>query len=1492
MKGKSLGRRVSRILLALALIVEALAGTLPETVLKAQAADPPYQAADPVLYQAWDAGSGTVKDVVDGCRDYTEITDPAQNEWGDYNSVSWYVLKEDKTFSSRIWVNGTVHLILCDGATLTAENGISVLGGYTLNIYAQSSGSSMGAVNATVSTSNYGYAGIGGGASQSGGTINIHGGNITAAGSSSGAGIGGGTGEAGGNVNIYGGIVTAIGGSNSAGIGGGSSGAGGNVFIYGGYVCASGGGNAHGIGGGYYHVAAPSDGSLTLGEGMVLYGNDSSMPEGSGTADKLTGTTERYKYMMAFAVSGGGWCPVGGVTLNPGPSRAIIRDEIVEFTAVVAPDGATDKKVKWSVTGEAVSLYSDAACNTQIVTDTATDTLTVYAKGTATGKATVTVMSNSDAGKTSSCVVSVKYQGDPYATMVNQSSTVVGFNDLQWYVIEDNSTAANEGTLTLLAKDPIGQKQFDSNFNDSEESNSYSISEVKAYLDGLADGTETFGSSKSFKDAADAIKAVDLTVKDKDGNEKGPVAGAQLYLLSVEEALAVPKSIRNCGSGKSWWLRSPGSENDEACIVKDDGDTGWSDCHGVSDALVGLRPALQLDLSKVIFNPDGNTFTLPITSLTLDKTADQTIIKGNNISFTAVLTPGTAVDGKVKWSVGGSKPGAVKLYSDASCTTEVGTNATSVLTVYAKGISTGSATVTVTSNSDAGKTSSCEVTVQDNYISPYEGMVNNSDVTVKFNGLDWYIIEDSSTAVDVGTVTLLAKDPIDTMAFDFKDNDEDELSNSYNASDVKAYLDGLIDGSQTFGESKSFKDVAAAIKKTDLITYAYNSNTDVFEETSKAKLYLLSVDEALKAPDSVRKCNAWWWLRSPGFYPDHACVVIYGGSASWDKSYGVDHVDVGLRPALQLNLESVIFDSSSEGATFTLKPAPVVKIIPEALSLSYNGSEQVLVTAGEAEGGTLYYALGENAETAPDFDGDSEAADKKWSTELPKASAAGTYYVWYMVKGDAAHCNIEEVCIPAEIKAQTAPPVSDHTIRFEMNGHGNAVSAQSIRSGGKVRRPDDPVDAAYDFVGWYTDKECTKEYDFNKKVTKSFTLYAKWTEKAAESFTVSFDMNGHGTAIADMSVKSGGLLSRPAPDPVDDEYDFGGWYTDKECTQEYDFSQKVTESFTLYAKWTKKTEPGPGPAICSALDPIPLIEAGTTELYLVKGQKFIIGKDWGVKKDDKTSKALVSISKKSGQLKAKKEGTATIWNGERSLVLHISAPSVPKKLSLQITADGAESRAIELKNPDELPVYWFSATPDVAVVDQDGNVTAVSAGKAKVTAYINGSAYNCSVSVKEAVPAKERTLHMAVGAKKNLSIKGVKNPLWSSADEEIASFDKKKLTANKAGETTLTATAADGTEYLVHLFVEDLSLSGEGLAPQTKKNGRLIANKYTLTIKAGESTELSFDAVDQAVLFKSSKPDSAFIDENGKVTACAAGRSKFTAKVDGKTITVTVIVEQ
>lgn len=78
--------------------------------------------------------------------------------------------------------------------------------------------------------------------------------------------------------------------------------------------------------------------------------------------------------------------------------------------------------------------------------------------------------------------------------------------------------------------------------------------------------------------------------------------------------------------------------------------------------------------------------------------------------------------------------------------------------------------------------------------------------------------------------------------------------------------------------------------------------------------------------------------------------------------------------------------------TFEAKTAAVITTAPEAKALTNNGSAQKLVTAGEASGGKMYYALG-----------NANGPTEEYTTSIPTATEAGTYYVWYKVVGDSSH---------------------------------------------------------------------------------------------------------------------------------------------------------------------------------------------------------------------------------------------------------------------------------------------------------------------------------------------------------------------------------------------------------------------------------------------------------------------------------------------------------
>ena len=76
---------------------------------------------------------------------------------------------------------------------------------------------------------------------------------------------------------------------------------------------------------------------------------------------------------------------------------------------------------------------------------------------------------------------------------------------------------------------------------------------------------------------------------------------------------------------------------------------------------------------------------------------------------------------------------------------------------------------------------------------------------------------------------------------------------------------------------------------------------------------------------------------------------------------------------------------------------------------------------------------------------------------------------------------------------QISGGTSRYTVSFESNG-GSKVSNQTVTRNSVMKEPTAPTKENFDFDGWYSDKELKTKYDFSEKVTKNFTLYAKWTK--------------------------------------------------------------------------------------------------------------------------------------------------------------------------------------------------------------------------------------------------------------------------------------------------------------------------------------------------------------------------------------------------------------
>lgn len=69
---------------------------------------------------------------------------------------------------------------------------------------------------------------------------------------------------------------------------------------------------------------------------------------------------------------------------------------------------------------------------------------------------------------------------------------------------------------------------------------------------------------------------------------------------------------------------------------------------------------------------------------------------------------------------------------------------------------------------------------------------------------------------------------------------------------------------------------------------------------------------------------------------------------------------------------------------------------------------------------------------------------------------------------------------------------SGFTVSFDTNG-GSHIESVKVMHSETVEVKEDPVKEGYIFTGWYTDRDCTENFDIKTDtVTTSMTLYAGW----------------------------------------------------------------------------------------------------------------------------------------------------------------------------------------------------------------------------------------------------------------------------------------------------------------------------------------------------------------------------------------------------------------
>ena len=285
-----------------------------------------------------------------------------------------------------------------------------------------------------------------------------------------------------------------------------------------------------------------------------------------------------------------------------------------------------------------------------------------------------------------------------------------------------------------------------------------------------------------------------------------------------------------------------------------------------------------------------------------------------------------------------------------------------------------------------------------------------------------------------------------------------------------------------------------------------------------------------------------------------------------------------------------------------------------------------------------------------------------------------------------------------------------------------------------------------------------------------------------------------------------------------------------------------------------------------------------------------------------SSKKDVATVEQDGTVKAVGAGEATIkvtaQDGSGKYAeckVTVSAPTKPvtnvslNKTELKLEVSGTEKleAKVEPNDATNQNVKWESSNNDVATVEQDGTVKAVSAGEVtiKVTAQDGSGKYaECKVTVS--APTKPVTNVSLNKTELKLEVSGTekleatvepsdasnKDVTWSSSNETVATVADGTVTAKAEGTATITVTTAEGNHQATCTVT---------VTPKTVQISD-IQVQGTASLYVGDTAKLTAtvqptNATNPNVTWDSQNKDIATVTPDGTVTALKAGAATITA---------------
>ena len=317
---------------------------------------------------------------------------------------------------------------------------------------------------------------------------------------------------------------------------------------------------------------------------------------------------------------------------------------------------------------------------------------------------------------------------------------------------------------------------------------------------------------------------------------------------------------------------------------------------------------------------------------------------------------------------------------------------------------------------------------------------------------------------------------------------------------------------------------------------------------------------------------------------------------------------------------------------------------------------------------------------------------------------------------------------------------------------------------------------------------------------------------------------------------------------------------------------------------------------------------GSKELYVritaPEGSNDII--TWSTSRKDIVAITDILNDNKGARVIGLKKGAATITaktgSGRKVTYLVTVVPEGAESITLSKNAASVYVGGTVGLSAKVLPkgcndvVIWKSANPAIATVDENGKVYAVSQGDTTITAYSTISGVTDVASVRVMTKAKvfkwdtipegmtPRSIvkyAMAVGDSKTLRVRIIEpegsndTVVWTNSNKKAVEMitdpaDNKSVEVRGLANGTAKITARTGSGKTVSYQITVLTPNGN----------TILLNKHEATMYKGSALTLAATVSPRTacvVMWRSSDPDVAVVDENGKITALANGTATITA---------------